>query len=293
MFHIILPVICGFCLIQDHDRKHDGDKNPEIRLKQLYAELDEAKNNKQMDRAEEIMQAINMLKERLQDHDKKHHQDKEEKELRMKLDKLRDEIHEAIKNGQRERAGVLEKEIARIEIRLKEMHKDKPQHPPKEELEKALKKIEEFLSEFDEESLNHLRKMKEEGMWKELAQNLHRAMPHIQRLMELKKNNPKQYEIEKKKHDLERITEKLIKEYRKIKEYKEKEKERENIKEELKKTQTEIFELRQEEFKKRIEAVQKELEEMKNNFEFRQKEKAKIIDKHLNKLLGNRDPYEW
>lgn len=169
-------------------------------------------------------------------------------------------------------------------------HRD-DENKMKEQLEQAIKSIAEFLEEWDPEALEHIKNLRKENKWRELAHTMQRGMNHVHHLMELKKNRPEQYKTMKKIHDLDKKCEKLS---GKIRESKDKDKTGyDDLVAELKKALSELFDLREEQRKREIEEMEKRLEEMKKEIKIRSENKDKITEKRLNQLLGKRDKLEW
>jgi len=108
-------------------------------------------------------------------------------------------------------------------------------------------------------------------------------------LMELKKKNLIQFQESKEQQKLNLECQKLAQEYQTIKD----KKKQATIKKELEKKLNKLFDLREEARLKKVEALEQEMEKLKQMVDFRKKNKAKIIERRLNELLGNEDQLAW
>jgi hypothetical protein len=108
-------------------------------------------------------------------------------------------------------------------------------------------------------------------------------------LERLKEKDPENYDRRIKEIKLEEKVHELIENFKKSTNDSEKKK----IKDELKNILNEIFDIRQANREADVKRIEKDLKELKDNISQRKNNKDKIIDKHLQDILGEKDSLEW
>jgi hypothetical protein len=154
--------------------------------------------------------------------------------------------------------------------------------------EEQVAELEKYLKEIDPARLEKLEELKEKRpeMYEKVAAKGYWGM---KRLEKLKEKNPAAYKQKMEYFKLEGEMRSLAGDYRKSKSDSEKAK----IKKQLKPKLDRLFDLRQEGRKYEIKNLQKKAADLEKSLAERKSNKNKIIEKHLEKILGEKDDLEW
>ncbi|MFQ5769270.1 MAG: hypothetical protein ACE5HX_01950 [bacterium] len=145
----------------------------------------------------------------------------------------------------------------------------------------------EFAEQFDPEMAEHLNDLKLEQPDK-YKHEIARIIKEKMRLERMKKKDPERYDHVFKIHSMEAKSQNLGRRYREADES-----EKAIIKSELKSILAELFDLRELDRQEEVKRLEKKLDELKQSLAARQNNKARIIERRLLQLIGEKSYLEW
>lgn len=154
--------------------------------------------------------------------------------------------------------------------------------------EAEIAEIKEFLQKENPEQLEQLDKLKDERpvMYEKVLFHAFQRLEHLKRL---EKKDPEAYKQKMEMFRLDTQVRALVKEYRDS----DNESRKAKIKKELVPLLGKLFDLRQEDRKLELKHLKERVSELEGKLSSRAGNKEKIVENHLNKLLGKADDLDW
>jgi hypothetical protein len=154
--------------------------------------------------------------------------------------------------------------------------------------EEDVKKVKEFLKEFDPKLLDKLTNLEKENP-RQFSAMANMALNEIRMLENLKKDNPEKYEVVLQTKKLESKTRTLNEEYRKTEDSKQKE----SIKKDLKSNLSQLFDLKMSLKEKEIKQMEEKIKKEREKLEKGKKDKDRLVEERLQHMTGEKEELDW